>query len=82
MKCNLSSPLMFSVVLVKAMVEELIVNPLLSNPGDYLFRTHLRGGGELNVREGLLFNLAMTKVSVLYKEPECKVEKVIKLEVM
>ena len=34
------------------------------------------------MRGGLLFNLAMTKVSVLYKEPECKVEKVIKLEVM
>ena len=47
MKCNLSSPLMFSLGLVKAMVEELIVkvNPLLSTPGGYLFRTHFRGGG-------------------------------------
>ena len=80
---------MFSLGLVKAMVEELIekVNPLLSTPGGYLFRTHFRGGGGLIetglfMRGGLLFNLAMTKVSVLYKEPECKVEKVIKLEVM
>ena len=47
MKCNLSSPLMFSLGLVKAMVEELIVkvNPLLSTPGGYLFRTHFGGGG-------------------------------------
>lgn len=78
---------MFSLGLVKAMVEELIekVNPLLSTPGGYLFRTHFRGGlieTGLFMRGGLLFNLAMTKVSVLYKEPECKVEKVIKLEVM
>ena len=38
---------MFSLGLVKAMVEELIVkvNPLLSTPGGYLFRTHFRGGG-------------------------------------
>lgn len=34
------------------------------------------------MRGGLLFNLAMTKVSVLYKEPECKVKMVIKLKVM
>ena len=44
MKCNLFSPLMFSLGLVKAMVEELIVNPLLSTPGGCLFRTHFRVG--------------------------------------
>lgn len=63
---------MFSMGLVKAVVEGIIVNPLLSP------LPPLEEGG----RGGLLFNLAMTKVSVLNKEPECKMEKVKKLEVM
>ena len=59
MKCNLSSPLKFSLGLVKAMVEELIVkvNPLLSTPGGYLFRTHFRGG--LN-RDGSFYERGAT----------------------
>ena len=79
---------MFSLGLVKAMVEELIVN-FKAALGVIYFEHILAGGGGggvietgLFVRGGLLFNLAMTEVSVLYKEPECKVVKVIKLEVM
>ena len=51
-------------------------------PGAYSFQTHLGGGGV--IREGVLFNVAKTMVSVLPKELECKVEKLKfnKLEVM
>ena len=76
---------MFSLGLVKAMVEELIVN-FKAALGVIYFEHILGGGGLIEtglfVRGGLLFNLAMTEVSVLYKEPECKLVKVIKLEVM
>ena len=77
---------MFSLGLVKAMVEELIVNFKAALGVIYFEHIFFWGGGLIEtglfVRGGLLFNLAMTKVSVLYKEPECKVVKIIKLEVM
>ena len=58
------------------------VNPLLSTPQGLIHFKHIWGGGV--IREGVLFNLAKTMVSVLPKELECKVEKLKfnKLEVM
>ena len=56
------------------------VNPLLNPfPLAYLFQTSFRGGGlietgRVSVGEGL-FNLVKMVVSALYKELECKVEK-------
>ena len=59
----------------------IIVNPLLSPQGAYLFQAHLRGGGGLNRDVGLiweaggLFNLEKTMVSVLHRELEYGEEK-------
>ena len=50
------------------------VNPLLSPPGGYLFRAHLRGGGCLTETEGL-FKWEKTMLSVLDKELGYKKEK-------
>ena len=41
--------------------------------GAYLFQAHLRGGGG----GGSLFNLKATMISVLHKELEYKVEKLL-----
>ena len=55
--------------------------PLFSPLGAYLFQTHLRGS---LIETGGLFNFEKTKVSVLHKQLEYKVEKLEydKLEVM
>ena len=53
-------------------------NPLLSPRGAYLFEAHLRGehnGDGGLIREGGLYNLETTMVSVLHKELEYEVEK-------
>ena len=51
----------------KAQLRNTVI-PLLSPPGAYLFQAHLKGGGGL-------FNFELTRVSVLHKGLEYKVEK-------
>ena len=48
-------------------------SPIKPLVGAYLFQTHLRGVN----RDGDLFNFAKMMVSVILKELECKVEKLI-----
>ena len=52
----------------KAQLRNTVI-PLLSPRGAYLFQAHLKWGG------GGLFNFELTRVSVLHKELEYKVEK-------
>ena len=50
--------------------------PLLSSPVGLIYFKHIfsLGVGGRGVRDGDLFNLAKTMVSVLHKEPKYKVE--------
>ena len=58
----------------------IIVNPLLSPLGAYLFEAQIEGGGLIETwglfeRQGGLFNLEKTMVSVLHRELEYGEEK-------
>ena len=53
----------------------IIVNPLLSPLGAYLFQAHLRWGGGGLIETWGLFNLEKTMVSVLHRELEYGEEK-------